>query len=273
MSEKNTEELLKSYKDLVEKKESLFVEQQTISTQIKHTIDEIKKHRDVRDTFTKKVQEEKKKRNELNAEIKKLITEIKKVQGDTPQVPRDRSKKPLTYGRVKKQIQDLQTKMETEALPFDKEQQLMKLVKEKKKLLDQVQKTEGSDNSKIGRELSKLKKESDVIHKEIQDAAQKSQEEHEALLSLSKQVDTLREKEKGIRSEIDATKAELKKLRAVVKPPQTRKRVSVPRQPTRSDAEIEKRAEVVEEKLKGKKKLTTDDLLALQAMPVSKDKK
>ncbi len=284
MSETKSEQLQDSYKELMDKKELLFEKQQTISAQIKQTIDEIKKHRELRDEFTKKVQNEKKNRNDLNVQIKDLIVKIKEVQGDEQPVQqkqqkqqsyfsRDRSKKPLTFGQLKKQIEDLHLKIETEALPFDKEQQIMKLLKEKKKAIEQLdkQKSEKTESSKIGKDLSKLKKKSDKIHKSIQEAAQKSQEEHESLLSLSKEVDNLRSQEKDVRKSIDETKAELKKLRAVLKPSQTRRRVSMPRQPSRSNEEIEKRAGVVEEKLKGKKKLTTDDLLALQAMPVSKE--
>ena len=281
------EEKKQSLKILTEEKEDLFDKQKVISDKIKSAIEQIKVHRDARDTHTKFVHEEKKKRDELNAQIKDHISQIKESQpADTPANPppqqshrggrssygRDKQER-LTPKIVEKQIEKIQFRIETEALPFDKEQKLMKELKEKKKILAGMGDVQDkkSESSKLGRALSKLKKDSDVIHKTIQDNAQKSQEEHEKLLKLSEDVDKLRADEKEIRTNITGLKSQIKEIRPKGASRFTGKRRSMHKQPQVSTEELEKRAEVVEEKIKGKKKLTTEDLLALQAVPGKKE--
>jgi uncharacterized coiled-coil DUF342 family protein len=278
-----TEETKQSLKTLTEEKEDLFEKQKTISDKIKSAIEQIKVHRDARDTHTKFVHEEKKKRDELNAQIKEHISQIKEAQpAEAPAQPqqpyqggrfgRDRQER-LTPKAIEKQIEKIQFRIETEGLPFDKEQKLMKELKEKKKLLAEMGDVQEkrSESSKLGRALSKLKKESDVIHKAIQENAQKSQEEHEKLLQLSENVDKLRAEEKEIRTRITELKSQIKEIRPKGAPRTGGKRRAMPKQPQVSAEELEKRAEVVEEKIKGKKKLTTEDLLALQAVPGKKE--
>ena len=175
-------------------KEALFGEQKELSQNIGGLIQKLKEHKESRDTLTNQVREGKEKRNQINKEIRTLIEEVKKLQGtSTPSSITSTMPKGVTPGKLKKEIEDIQRTIETAAVSFEKEKELMKQMKERKKLLDKFgTQTENRDAIRdVDKQLKVLKKESDDVHDVVQAAAKQSQAEHESMLKLSKEIDGL----------------------------------------------------------------------------------
>ena len=274
---------------LAEQKEVAFAKKQAISTQIAQAITQIKDHKVKRDEMTKTVREKKVARDALNNQIKELIVKLKEITKDAPapkikplKEGKDGDRRTMSPPLLKKEISSLNYKIETEGMSFENEQKTMKIIKEKQKLLDSLssQFAHSAEARELSKQIDKLKDESDVVHEEIQKMAKASQTEHEAILSLSKQIDGMRVEEKQAQTESASLKATFREKAAqtnqlveaansdrVVK--RDRKKADAVARAAEQQAQIkqliDQQAVEVEKKIKGKKKLTTEDLLVFQA--------
>jgi phosphoserine phosphatase len=271
---------------LHERKERLYSELQEISRAIAGSINELKERREKRNALTQAAQDAKTQRKELSRIIKEKISVVKDLRKKLPDKPgttpsqssrggREREER-VTPGKLREEIQRLETKLETSAMDFTEEQKLTKILKEKKAQLAKM----GGENDlerdvrSRSKEIDKLKRESDVAHEEVTRTARESQEHHEAILALSKKIEELKERETKLRDEYQKIKDELGTHSEVLpekKPRGTKGKRGetsslASSQPSAEDkATIKEKAAEVEEKIKTGKKLTTEDLLALQA--------
>ncbi len=268
-----------------DEKEALFVKQKEVSQLIGKYITELKQHKQSRDTLTAKVQEGKDERSKINDHIRQHIDEVKKLQGGPITAPAPvsapqgrgggygRNVKPITPGSLKKEIEGIKRTIETAAVSFDKEKELMKLLKEKQKLLDKfsVSTEQKKVITEIDKKLKDLKKGSDDVHEVIQDAAKRSQEEHEAMLILSKKIDELRTQEKQLREQIAPLKEKIKDLSKSLDIPIRKPRGNSgghhsahSMQTAKQKKNMAAQVELVREKMQNGEKLTTEDFLILQ---------
>ncbi len=267
-------------------KEALFSEKEVFSKQIVALIAEIKELRSDRDGLTSGVQVHKERRTELNKKINELISEIKLLQ-------KQRSDSSSGSGfskdphRIKKEIEALEFKIETQPMKFDAEQKLMKQIKSlKKEIAGSASMTNlNSDIKTLSKEIDKLKKEADSIHKILQDNAVNSQEKHEKMIDLSKKVDELKKQEQEAYKAFFAKKEGFSKLNTTLKEylkelaeftkVLEEKGISVPKRRKvvrKSDNSkiIQEKQQSANEKIQKGKKLTTEDLLAFQKLDKKK---
>ena len=177
-----------------DEKESWFRKKEDISKNIRRNISSIKESKQKRDDLTKKVKELKEKRNSLNQEIKKNIFELIKLKNETNNLTK-KSKIKNPQG-LKGEIDRIEVKLETEAMPFEKEKSLSKKIKQLKKLQEEASIVINNLRriKKFNSEIDSAKKISDYTHNEIQKLAAESQKLHESLIKNSKEIDGLRVK-------------------------------------------------------------------------------
>lgn len=298
MGEQQSQEVKDEYKNLSEeysllkgKLDILFKDKEQAYRTLKSCTDKIisrtqkiNEIKSERDAFTKEVKVLKKKRTELHKTVKdksvqhqksqdQNITESKPKSYQKPSYGRKNSRedRPKTPSFLKKQIEIIETKIETEVMPFTKEQQLKKQIKEiKRELLQLKEASQATVNlAQSSKELQGVKSDAQSIHKEVQEAAQKSQEKHENLTTLVKEIRELRSEKKKT-STVYGTKKkeyeEIKKQLDVIaqKKKDMSKEMGMNKKQSFASKVKEKTREV-EEKIKLGKKLSTEDLLAMQA--------
>lgn len=258
-------------------KESWFSKKEDFSRQIREKISIIRQSREKRDSLTKKVKEMKEKRNALSGEIGKKISEFKKLNDEKKKLL-SKSKVRDPY-RLKSEIERLELKLETEAMPFDKEKKLSKTIKDLKKSL-----AEASDSMEImaraaslSREINEGRKDANTAHTEIQEFAKQSQVLHEIAVKTSKEADELKIKEEesfknfinskakfaGINNQLKENLAKMSGIREKIN------KFNLEEDEKRKLKEtmlIQSKEREIEEKFKTTKKLTTDDFLAFQDM-------
>src|SRR3989338_7343749 len=118
------------------KKESWFHKNQDCSKKIREEISIIRGSREKRDSLTKKVKGLKEKRNALSLEAGKKISEYRKLSLEKDKLlPKSKLKNPIL---LKAEIGRIETRLETEAMPFDKEKKLYKSLKTLKKSLEDM---------------------------------------------------------------------------------------------------------------------------------------
>jgi len=261
-------ELRKKVKETGQKKEWLFEVRSIISTEIKSLFSVLKKLKESRDVLTSNVHNLKKEREELNVEIKKLISKIKEFQKTTDpkkDFPR------VDVSKLKKELERIQYHIETNPMSPEDEKKIMKQVKEKEKQISKAKNNaeEIGDNSEISKKINELKDKSNLIHDQVQQNAIESQEKHEEMIFVSKNIKFLKAREKEIHQLFTDIKEDYKVNRRVfmqnkkfyLSASSSKKRQS--KSATKKDM-IKKVEENIEDKIKRGQKITTEDLLSFR---------
>ncbi|MFP4567496.1 MAG: coiled-coil protein [Candidatus Woesearchaeota archaeon] len=257
-------------------KEAWFAKKGTFSDAIKKNIAEIKELKIKRNELTTKVKTLKRERDELNKEISDNVKVIVKEKKDAGPIPEIKGKK-ISPGKIKKEIEQIEFKLQTEPMGFEKEQKLRKQIKAQEKILHEFegQFKATKELREVSNKTSSLKKTANGIHKEIQDVAQESQDIHEKLITKSKEVDDLKEKEEEAYKKFLELKEEFNKLNTELqdkhkvffesKQKNKETKVQAAKKKAKEDEKtLKEKAKEVEEKITKRKKLTTEDLLIMQ---------
>lgn len=259
-------------------KESFFQKKAETSRMIKELIRKIKEAKDKRDAFTKEVKDLKVKRDSLNKQLSGKSSVLQKLKKEKEEILKslDLEESP---SKIKQQIEKLEFKMETEPTSFEKEQQLMKKIKQMKEDYENCRVLDDFSKKvrEVATEFSKLKKESSDIHREVQEKAKMSQILHEEILKISPEIDKLKVDEKDAFEKFSDSKKKFydanAQLKEKLKPMheirhELDKIKSEKIEKRRHDEEslLKSMEEKVNEKIKKRQKLTTEDLIAFQGI-------
>ncbi len=275
--EKNVSELRQNYNKSYSEKERLAKHVSEISKQINQIISEVKAAKIERNKTNDEIKRLKTERNKINDEVRSLVEKAKTFEIQNQKLG------PSASG-IKRQIEDLNMIVITEALSFNKEKEVQKKINVLKKQyasLTEAEKNAGNFRE-LNKQIRKRKDEAKKIHFKIEELANKSEIEHKKVLELSRKVDELKETEKKTYDEFRAKKNEClefeKKLRlesdksreikkneiAQRKINTEKKKMIFEKREESKRKTIEQKSKEVEEKFKKDKKLTTEDLIIMQ---------
>jgi uncharacterized coiled-coil DUF342 family protein len=270
---KEIKDLKESLNQINEQKETWFKKKEDLKKQISKLIKKIKEIKKKKDGSAELIQNLKKQRDEFNKEVKKLISEIKSINEKKGKILKEKKIK-FNPEELNEQIEKLETKVETEALSFENEKKLMRRIKQLKKSLSE---SSGVENIfKLSKEISgkidMSKEKAQEFHSKLQEEFKKSKVSYEDFMEISKQISKLKiEQEKAFKKFIDfknkflEVNEELKNK--LVKAGKIQEKINaidsnLKRKREKEKKQIfEKKTKEIEEKLKNKKKLTTEDLL------------
>ncbi|MBR9675736.1 hypothetical protein GOV05_01875 [Candidatus Woesearchaeota archaeon] len=270
--------LRKILNNIDEDKEKVFSEKTNVSKQISDLIKGVKDDKRSRDLKTRSVSDLKKKRKEFNEVIKEKIALVKVLNEKKAELVKNRGSGSKNPKLLKKEIDKLEFHIETEAMGYEKEQKLMKQInsmrEEYKKL--SVSNSVFDDSKNLSKEIDKLKKEADAVHKKIVVCADESQALHEGLILKSNEIDELKKKEEesykvflAKKDEFSSVNEKLKKklseLSALTERIIVKKKEKKKEKKSLEKKVIKEKTQDVEEKIKKGAKLTTQDLLLFQA--------
>lgn len=260
-------------------REGVFSEKDGMTSEIGSMIKRIRELKHERDDFTGQVRAKKAERSRLNKLVREKIQEIKNKRMEQDELMKSHGIQDLKRSpeALLKQIEKMEFSIETEAMPFAQEKKLMdqiKLRRKEYKELSVVSKVM-MDVHSLSKEINTLKRESDTVHRDIQDLATKSQERHEELLKISGDIDKIKDSEKGIfdqfadyKKQYNEQNAKLRaKLNEMTEVKQELAQIeSSLRQQKQEEfkQEMQVKQDEVEDKIKRGKKLTTADLLIFQ---------
>ena len=262
--------------ELDREKELWFKKKEELSKNIRESIQKIKGDKAKRDAFTQEIKELKPKRDGANKDISVKLKEFDGLKKEKLLIVKSLNIKE-SPSRLKQNIEKLEFKIETEPMSFEKEQAVMKKIKELKGLHDDALIIAEVDKKvqNISEIIKKMRKEANEAHKLIQEKAKQSQALHEEMLKLSAEIDKIKIDEEDafkkfseLKKSFNATNSHLKeKLRVMNDVKGALDKIS-------SDKKEKKRQEVesflkskedaVNEKIRKGQKLTTEDLLVFQ---------
>ena len=262
--------------ELDKEKESWFRKKEEISSRIRAGIQKIKENKVKRDALTSEVKELKLKRDSFNKEIKPKSDELESLKKE-----QDEASKKLDVrespSRLRQQMEKLEFKIETDTVSFEKEKELMKKIKTLKKDYDKLSILQES-NKNVREALDavrKLRRESNEIHKSIQEKAKESQVLHEEILKISAEIDKFKAEEEdafrkfsGLRKQLHEASSHLNdKFKLMDEVKSKLDKIQLDKRDIRKREEesfLKSKEEEVNEKIRKKQKLTTEDLLVFQ---------
>ena len=276
--------------DVNEKKEFWFKKKNDLKKQISGLVNQAKEIKVKKDNFNEDVKGLKEQRNKYNKEVGELISKAKLLSRERAEALK-KYNLGLSPSRIKDKVEELELQIETQALPFKREQKIMKQIKrlrdgynkstEIKKIMGKIDKFSG--------EIDSSKKKADGFHKMIQEQAKLNQEGYEGFIEISKKINNFRSEQEiafkkflrlkrvfvetnnSLKSRLvedGKVKGEYNKVIEYLNKRygDTEKR-SGNKDKRYSDEDsriLEEKSRNVEEKLKKKQKLTTEDILVFQ---------
>ncbi len=258
-----------------DQKESWFRKKEDLSSTIRKNIAQIKENKKKRDSLTKNVKYLKEKRNKFNEETRKKISEVQKLKDELKNLTkRSKIKNP---GWIKGDIDKIEVKLETEAMPFEKEKELSKKLKQLKKLLGEASAIVNvlDKIKKLNSEINICRKNTDETHNKVQKIAQASQELHEDIIKNSKGTDKVEfSEEEAFKIFLDfkkkfntinnGLKEKLIQMNTVRNKINQFKLEEEEKRRLKERMLIKAKEHEIEEKIKTGKKLTTEDFLVFQ---------
>jgi len=258
------------------KKESWFKKKKDIASSIREKINGLRSSKSKVTNLDKEVNELKSKKNVVSDKIVKLISEVKELK---KKYADECSKKGITEKpyQIKSAIKKLEYTLETSALGFEQEKKLMRQIKKLKKTLAQM-----SEANKIWEVISKKEKEIDLLKNKKHGTLNKLKEDStqkydvsESFISNSQEIMGLRKEESTYYDNFLQAKQEFKVKSDELKDLLSKKdeissklkenNIEMKDEVVKAEKELikEKSAEV-DQKLKKREKLTTEDLLIFQ---------
>ena len=187
---------------------------------VKARTSQIKTLKEERDQLTKDVRDLKKERNKLNEAVKKESSSKKELDEKKKGLQGKIDSKETPF-MLKKQIDQLEVKLETEALQFNKEKEIRKTLHELKSRYKKVAAVEElwKEVKSNTSNLPQARRDAQESHKLVQEKAEQSQKKHEEMLALYKQIKQCRDEEKPnaqkyveLKKVYEATQIELSEL-------------------------------------------------------------
>ncbi|HSU72999.1 MAG TPA: hypothetical protein VLJ21_04075, partial [Candidatus Binatia bacterium] len=253
-----------------------FDQRNHIAQEISELIKNVKGIRSERDTMTSEVKLSKEEREKLNDDIKKAIADAKKLTAERDELVKKSGVKDDPRF-LKRELERLNYKIETEAMSFDKETKLMKVIKDMKKKFDAAKGVMViSDKIRtVSREIDRMKAIAQQAHEKVKTSAKVSQEKHSGMIEVSHKIDELKGKEDEFNTQITAKKAEMQPVGAELDAKakllnEVKAKLGIATEEVKQQKAAEQKkkisdkAEEVRAKLMRGEKLTTEDILILQ---------
>jgi len=258
-------ELSSGLKQLSTQKEKNYQGISDISSQLNDLLKQAIELKNSKQSASLQIRQKKEKRDGLNITVSKLAIRLKDLKPKKA-LPRDH----ILSSTIQNQVDNLSMKLQTEVFKFEREQAIMRQLKDMKQKLKHSLKEEEALRNYIEarKELVKTKSQADDMHKYIQEIANKNSEFFEKLSAVSKKIAELKDKRKQMKFLIDEHKSQIMVLDRQLANKLgiwSSGRRKIDDLKLRSEqAEVVRQIRAVETKLREKKKLTTADILAMQ---------
>src|SRR3989344_5050344 len=271
ISLKEISQIKEELDEINEKKESWFKKKEDFKKEINDKINAIK---DLKIRKDKENLELKKQRNRHNDAVRELVKKLKKLHKDKEKIFKDYNIK-INPSKILDKITDLEKQVEIET-SFEKEQKLMEQIKKLRKSYDESSKVSEilKDSEDLSRSIKESKSKADEFHKQILELT--NSPSYNQFIMLSKEINELKKIQEDAfnkfieyKNQFNNKNNQLKELLRKVK--EERQEMDNDKELLRQEKEaknqeiIEKKSKDIERKLKEKKKLTTEDLIVLQA--------
>ncbi len=186
-----------------------------LNAEVKELIVQVREQREIREQMNEIVREKKTVRQEANSAVKEIKSRIESSRGPVEQDNSRgrRGQRPVTSHQLKRELERLEREFEQGRHTGKNEKKVMNRIKEiSSKLKQMTTIDEGNEDMKGLRiELKSALEKQEEAHEEVQNAANAAQEAHELMLQWNKEVDKQRDKAESCHRELRKSKKEADK--------------------------------------------------------------
>ncbi len=257
--------------DVNQKKEFWFNQKEELKKEVTDLVTKAKDIRLGQVNLSEEVGALKIQRNAYNKEVSELISKIKTLYQQREEAIRKYDLR-INPSKIKNKIEELEQRIETDVMSFKKEQKLMKHIKKLREYYHKSTEIQNIVNNihQLSREIEESKAKSQEMHQKILDIAKQDQNGYTNFIESSQNVVQARtEQEKAFKKFLKLKRVfietnDLLKVKLI-------EHGSIKRKLGKFNVDVEneilkKKGEEIEEKLREKKKLTKEDLLAYQGL-------
>ena len=259
--------LSQQLKHVSEEKEDKYKEKDAIDKKLNSLVKSAKDLRDKKKAIDVKIKALKEKRGTLNSDISPMFAKLRDLR--TKVMPVEQKERHRPPAIIRKQIEELEMKIQTEAPSFEREKKFMAQLKLLKAELKAIKGEEaGFSELRSFRDSIKTKKsDADNIHEEIQTLAKESTEIFRQLTEKSQVIEAVQNDRDAIKAVLTDYKAKIEEMNSKLEDI-LKQWSAVSKQPlpelSELQATLKQKAAQAEEKLKSGGKLTKEDILAMQ---------
>jgi len=257
--------------DLNDKTKEWAERRDQLNSQVRKYIEDANARRESRDKLNSEVREAKASRDEWNRKFNELGEKAMALRRE--KMP----KSGLSIRKFKAELRALEKKHMTSVLSADKEKALMKemsmldaKIKEMEKEIEQFSEVKSAE-----KDAREAKDNAENFHRKVSELAEKAQVEHDAMLKLYEEADTLRKEadaaqEKFIETKLSADEEHREHIEHIRQVHDFDKIIAGIRDKTRKtrkekdETSAKKEAEEIFEKFRSGEKLSTEDIMILQ---------
>ncbi len=247
---------------------------QKIKADIREILNKVNEFKNKKSSFTKELEELKKERDTHNKHVQENISSLKNLNNEKKEIEK---KFKLNYNplAIKEKIDFLETKIQTDIMSFDKEKKLMAEIKRLKADF----KNSGAvfaikeQEEKISKDIKEEREKANSFHSQIKKILNSNKDENKEFKELFRQLDKLRKQQEEKQKELD----EVNKSSGTITDDLNIKLTEIGKinpsmigdnkkeeRKRRDERLLEEKSRLVEEKIKNKGKLTTEDLIIMQ---------
>ena len=260
-------------RDINEKKEGWFKKKEDLKKELNEHINKIKAIKAEKDKKNIELHQLKEQRDKYNDQVKALIEKIKKINKEKSKAFQKYNIK-IDPEKIQQKINELERRVEQE-VNFEKEKKLMEEIKKlKKSYEDSAEVREIADKSLIlDKEIKEAKKKADDFHRKTQEIMKDTG--YDVFMEHCKKITEIKkEQEDAFQNFIDHKNAYAKANEELMTKMEDHrvlrlvfskdKEVQKIEREERQQSFIKEKIKLIEEKFRIKKKLTTEDIIALQ---------
>ena len=187
-----------------------------LNAEVKELIVQVREQRDIREQMNELVREKKSTRQEANGKVKEIKSKLDTSRGipeSDGQRGGRRGQRPVTPHSLKRELERLEREFEMGRHTGKNEKKVMKRMKEISAQLKQMNSFDdkNDDLKSLREELKVALAEQEEAHEEVQTAANAAQDAHELMLQWNKEVDKQRDKAESCHRELRKSKKEADK--------------------------------------------------------------
>ncbi len=270
----DTSQLKSNLNVLGREKEDWFGKAALLKKDIASAVEKIRECKSKRDLLTSSVKQKKAELKLQDDSLKELLIKRSGLKKDGL----DKVKVESSPSRIKAEIERMESRIETEAISFAEEQKIMKLLKQKKKALDALNKLNYADEElkTLNKGISSLRDSITALRNSIKAEAAESQKHHEEMIAGIKSLAELKVKKKEcldkcseLKKSFSETNSMLKEKLSVLSGMRLsldeHKAVESKERAERTEKFLEEKELELKDKILKGQKLTTQDLLIFQS--------
>jgi len=187
-----------------------------LNAEVRELIQNVRQQREIREQMNELVREKKSIRSDANKKVKEAKSMLDSERPDREEPtpgPRGRKEKKVTIHSLRRDLQKLEGEFERGAHTGNNEKKVMKRMKEISSQIRDMKSSEDSngDLKEARGMLREAMALQEAAHEEVQTSAQAAQEAHELMLQWNKEVDRQREQAEGAHRELRKSKKEADK--------------------------------------------------------------